>query len=99
MQELKDKICSVYRITVEQILTLTEVEVSTPEQDLQQQAYTWFRSLSINQMKEVCNKHHAPYYVSCIMGSHAKYASVGLQRKLITEVWEGEGKPEPQKVN
>lgn len=59
-------------------------------------ANTWFRSLSINQMKEVCNKHQEPYYVSCIMGDHAKHASGSLQLRLITEVWEAEGNPEPQ---
>lgn len=60
------------------------------------QANKWFRSLSINQMKVVCNKHQPSYYVSCIMGSHSKYASASLQDRLITEVWEAEGNPEPQ---
>jgi len=59
-------------------------------------ANKWFRSLSINQMKEVCNKHHEPYFVSCIMGSYAKYASKRLQDSLITVLWDAEGKPEPQ---
>lgn len=49
-------------------------------------AFKWWVNLSLNQEKELVSKYELPFQVS--RGS----------RRLIHQIWDKEGKPEPQKL-